>query len=90
MRVSRNTIIYFTLILFPISVCAVPSDDWSQWTHFAEISLEPGNEQYCKLTLTPQMYDISQHGLNDIRMITSDDSGVPYILYRVRDKSSIK
>jgi len=64
--------------------------DWTQWTHVAEISLESGDEKYGKLTLVPQIYDISRRELNDIRIIASDGLQIPYVLFRASDKSSIE
>ncbi|KPK74138.1 MAG: hypothetical protein AMJ79_14690 [Phycisphaerae bacterium SM23_30] len=78
----RTTIITATLLTS--SPCGW-GQDWSVWKYQAEVSRQTSDEPYCKLMLTPPAYGRSQAHLADLRLVGSDGSQIPYILFKLKD-----
>jgi hypothetical protein len=73
------------IILFGFAdrACAL---NLAEWKYQAEITVEDGNAEYCKLLITPEIYNAARFGLGDIRLVGPDGSQVPYIVYKPRDE----
>jgi hypothetical protein len=59
--------------------------DLTQWEYQAAVTVEDGTGQYCKLTLTPDIYNAARGDLGDVRLIDTDDEQIPYVLAKPKD-----
>ncbi len=57
----------------------------AEWKYQAEVNVADSNEQYCRLAITPEIYNVARTDLGDIRLVSSDGSQVPYILFKATD-----
>jgi len=75
------------VIVVLLEVCAgnVFALDLTKWQYKADVTIEDGTEEYCKLTLTPDIYNVARIDLADIRLIGADSEQVPYVLARPED-----
>ncbi|MDH4238094.1 MAG: DUF3999 domain-containing protein [Phycisphaerae bacterium] len=53
--------------------------DLANWKYQAQITVEEGTDRYCRLTLTPEIYDAARDDLADIRLLDANDRQVPYV-----------
>jgi hypothetical protein len=59
--------------------------DLTKWKYRADITVQDGTGEYCKLTLTPDIYNAARPDLADIRLIDPDSEQVPYVLAMPKD-----
>ena len=59
--------------------------DLAKWQYKADVTAEDGTAKYCKLTLTPDIYNSAKLDLADIRLIDADTEQVPYVLAKPKD-----
>jgi hypothetical protein len=59
--------------------------DLAKWKYQAQVTVEEGTGQYCRLTLTPDIYDAARIDLADIRLLDANDRQVPYVLAKPGD-----
>jgi hypothetical protein len=55
------------------------------WRYRAEISIEDGGNEYCRLVLAPEIYNVARHDLCDIRILDTNGEQVPYVLAKPQD-----
>ena len=55
------------------------------WKYLAEVAIEDGAGEYCRLTLTPGIYDAARLDLGDIRLVDAGGEQVPYVLAKPKD-----
>lgn len=82
MRKSKNSMIILLMVTMSSSVLAL---DLTGWKYKADVTVEYGTDKYCKLTLTPEIYNAARLDLADIRLIDADTEQVPYVLARPKD-----
>ncbi len=59
--------------------------DLAKWKYQAEIAVEKGEADYCRLVLTPEVYNAARLDLGDIRLIGADGKQIPYVLDKQKD-----
>src|SRR5512136_1836943 len=59
--------------------------DLAQWQYCAKVTIEEGTDEYCRLTLTPDVYNVARSDLGDIRLINAAGEQMPYVLAEPRD-----
>jgi len=57
----------------------------AQWQYCAKVTIEQGAEEYCRLTLTPDVYNVARSDLGDIRLISAAGEQMPYVLAEPKD-----
>jgi hypothetical protein len=58
--------------------------DLAKWKYQAPVTIEEGTGLYCRLTLTPDIYDAARLDLADIRLLDANDQ-IPYVLAKPKD-----
>jgi hypothetical protein len=71
-------------VLLTGMVSSVFALDLAKWKYQAEVTIEEGTGQYCRLTLTPDIYDAARLDLADIRLLDANDQ-IPYVLAKPKD-----
>jgi hypothetical protein len=79
---SKNLVIVVLLVGLVSNVFAL---DLAKWKYQAQVNVEEGTSQYCRLTLTPDIYDAARIDLADIRLLDADGQQVPYVPAKPRD-----
>ncbi|NIP22677.1 MAG: DUF3999 family protein [Phycisphaerae bacterium] len=82
MTKSKNLVIVVLLLGITSNVFAL---DLAKWKYQAQVTIEEGAGQYCRLTLTPDIYDAARLDLADIRLIDAVGEQIPYVLARPKD-----
>jgi hypothetical protein len=82
MRKSKIFLIILLMVTMASSVFAL---DLTRWKYQAQITIETGTDKYCKLTLTPDIYNAARLDLVDIRLLDADTEQIPYVLARPKD-----
>jgi hypothetical protein len=59
--------------------------DLAQWQYRAEVTIEEGTGEYCRLILPPEIYNVARRDLGDIRLIDAHDEQIPYVLTEPKD-----
>lgn len=59
--------------------------DTTKWKYRAEITIESGTEEYCRLALTPEVYNAARIDLGDIRLADGNGRQVPYVIVKPQD-----
>lgn len=59
--------------------------DSAKWKYRAEVTIESGTEEYCRLILTPEIYNAARIELGDIRLVDSNGKQVPYVIVKPKD-----
>ncbi|UCC96573.1 MAG: DUF3999 family protein [Phycisphaerales bacterium] len=59
--------------------------DLSQWKYCAEATIEEGASEYCRLTLTPEIYNVAKPDLGDIRLTDAAGNQIPYVVVQSKD-----
>jgi hypothetical protein len=76
-------------ILTAILLAAITSNcsalNPAEWKYQAAVSIEEGNEPYCRLDLTPEVYSVARGDLADLRLIDSKGDQIPYVLTKPVD-----
>jgi hypothetical protein len=62
----------------------------AQWQYRAEVTIEEGADEYCRLTLTPDVYSVARRDLGDIRLISTDGEQIPYVLTEPQDATRMQ
>ncbi len=65
--------------------CNVFAVDLTRWKYQAEVTIADGTSDYCRLTLTPEVYDAARLDLADIRLVDSLGEQIPYVLAKPSD-----
>jgi hypothetical protein len=66
-------------------VSSVFALELAEWKYRAEVTIEDGTGEYCKLKLTPDIYDAARPDLGDIRLVDAHGEQVPYVLVQPKD-----
>lgn len=61
-------------------------EDWTLWSHVAEVSQPWGNEPFCRLLLSGEVYHLSRGDLADLRLVDGTGGQIPYVLYQPQDE----
>ncbi|MGB2807294.1 MAG: hypothetical protein WBC22_06115, partial [Sedimentisphaerales bacterium] len=77
--------ILFIVVLLVGMVSYVFALDLANWKYQAQVTVEEGTDRYCRLTLTPDIYDAARLDLADIRLLDANDRHVPYVLAKPGD-----
>ncbi len=77
----KNLVVVVFLVVISSNVFAV---DLTKWKYQARVTIEEGTGQYCRLTLTPDIYDAARLDLADIRLLDANDQ-IPYVLAKPKD-----
>jgi len=56
----------------------------TQWRYRAEVTIEDGTGEYCRLALTPDIYNAARPDLGDIRLLDGGEQ-IPYVLAEPED-----
>jgi len=78
----KFSVIVVLLLLLASSVFAI---DLTKWKYQAEVTIDSGTDKYCKLTLTPDIYNAARLDLADIRILDDNGGQVPYVLAKPKD-----
>jgi len=82
MRELKVPVIILLLITMAADVFAI---DLGKWKYRAEVTVEKGKEQYCRLKLTPEIYGAARPDLGDIRLLDASGEQVPYVIIEPKD-----
>jgi len=66
-------------------VSNVSAFDLTQWKYQAAVTVEDGTGEYCRLTLTPDIYNAARDDLGDVRLVGTDGEQIPYVLAKPKD-----
>ena len=61
--------------------------DLTRWKYCSEITLEDTTAGYCRMDITPPIYDAARPDLSDLRIVDAAGQQVPYVLVVPRDTS---
>ena len=81
---TKSKILVIVVLLVSI-VSNVFALDLTKWKFQAQVTVEDGTGRYCRLTLTPDIYDAARIDLADIRLLDAHGQQVPYVLAKPRD-----
>ncbi|MHC4323643.1 MAG: DUF3999 family protein [Planctomycetota bacterium] len=73
------------VILLTGMVSNAPAFDLTQWKYQAAVNVEDGAGQYCRLALTPDIYNAARSDLGDVRLVGTDGEQIPYVLAKPKD-----
>lgn len=77
------------ILAIVVFLMATVTDVWgfdsTKWKFRANVTIEAGGEDYCRLTLTPDIYNSARADLGDIRLVDGRSAEVPYVLARPKD-----
>ena len=59
--------------------------DLTQWKYQAAVTVEDDTGQYCRLALTPDIYNAARGDLGDVRLVDADGEQIPYVLAKPKD-----
>jgi len=74
-----------TALLLAGIVNSVFAIELTEWKYKTEVTIEGGAGEYCKLILTPDVYNDARPDLGDIRLVNTSGEQVPYVLVRSKD-----
>ncbi len=74
-----------TALLLAGLVSSVFALELAEWKYQAEVTIEDGTGEYCKLILTPDIYDAARPDLGDIRLVNPHGEQAPYVLVKPKD-----
>jgi len=81
---TKSRILAIVVLLIGI-VSGVFAFDPAEWKFKADLTIEDGTHKYCRLILTPDIYNAARLDLGDIRLVDSRGEQVPYVLARPQD-----
>jgi len=73
------------VILLTGMVSEVSAFDLTQWKYQAAVTVEDSTGQYCRLTLTPDIYNAARGDLGDVRLVDTDGEQIPYVPAKPKD-----
>jgi len=83
---TRSRILFTaTALLLAGLVSSVFALELAEWKYRAEVTIEDGTGEYCKLTLTSEVYDAARPDLGDTRLVDAHGEQVPYVLVKPKD-----
>jgi hypothetical protein len=86
LKMTRSRILFVAIALLPASlVSSVFALEPAEWKYRAEVTIEDTTGEYCKLTLTPEVYNAAKPDLGDIRLVDAQGEQVPYVLVKPTD-----
>ena len=86
LKMTRSRIFFTaTSLLLAGLVNSVFALELAEWKYRAEVTIEDGTGEYCKLILTPDVYDAARPDLGDIRLVDAHGEQVPYVLVKPKD-----
>ena len=74
-----------TVLLLAGLVSSVFALEPAEWKYRAEVTIEDGTGEYCKLMLTRDIYDAARPDFRDIRLADAHGEQVPYVLVKPKD-----
>ncbi|MHC4573362.1 MAG: DUF3999 family protein [Planctomycetota bacterium] len=84
----RKTRIVAVAVLLTGAAGSVFAFDPVKWKYQAPVTVEAGASRYCRLSLTPEVYDAARLDLGDIRLVAPNGEQIPYVLARPKDSTS--
>ena len=81
---TKSKILFIVVLLVGL-VSNVFALDLAKWKYQAQVTVEEGTGQYCRLTLAPDIYDAARLDLADIRLLDDGGEQVPYVLAKPGD-----
>jgi hypothetical protein len=75
------------VMLFVVLFGSTFAIDLAQWQYQANVEFGENIAEYCKLEITPPLYDTAKRDLADIRLIGADGLQKPYLIITPRDVS---
>jgi hypothetical protein len=81
----RKSIILAISVWLVVATNSVFAFDSAKWKYRAEVTIESGTEDYCRLLLTPEVYNAARVDLGDIRLVDSNGKQVPYTIVKPKD-----
>jgi hypothetical protein len=81
---TRSTILAISVWLVG-TANSVFAFDATKWKYRGEVTIESGTEEYCRLLLTPEIYNVARIDLADIRLVDSNGKQVPYVTVKPKD-----
>jgi hypothetical protein len=81
---SRTIILAISVWLVGMANTAFAFDT-TKWKYCAEVTIKSGTEEYCRLALTPEVYNAARIDLGDIRLADGNGRQVPYVIVKPRD-----
>lgn len=66
-------------------VSDVSSFDLTQWKYQAAVTVEDGTGEYCRLALTPDIYNAARGDLGDVRLVDTNGEQIPFVLAKPKD-----
>ncbi|UCE99906.1 MAG: DUF3999 family protein, partial [Planctomycetota bacterium] len=85
--IRTRILITVTALLLTGIVNSVFAIELTEWKYKAEVTIEDGAGECCKLTLTPDVHDAARPDLGDIRLINTSGEQVPYVLAKPKDST---
>jgi len=83
---TRSRILFTaTALLLAGLVSSVFALELAEWKYRAEVAIKDGTGEYCKLMLTPDIYDAARPDFGDIRLVDAHGEQVPYVLVKPKD-----
>jgi len=78
---------WLALLLIPFCAqAAEQSDAWQNWQYFRPLQNPPGQSDWLRATLAPEIYGPAQDGLADLRMVDRNGKEVPYLLHAQQEQ----
>ena len=75
------------ILLLTGAVGSIYAIDLTKWEYQADVTFGEDIAEYCKLEVTPAVYDAAKRDLADIRLMDPDGQQKPYLLIKPRDIS---
>jgi hypothetical protein len=82
MTISRKFITPLVLLVTASNVFAI---NLAQWKYQSDVTIESGPQEYCVLTLTPEVYNAAGNNLADIRFISPNGEQISYVIAKEQD-----
>jgi hypothetical protein len=76
------------VFLLALAATALSAIDLTKWKYYSQITMENNPAEYCRLDVTPRIYNVAKQDLSDIRIIDSKGQQVPYLLAMPQDVTS--
>ena len=83
--IRTRILVTATALLLAGIVNSVFAIELTEWKYKADVTIEDGTGEYCKLILTPDVYNAAKPDLGDIRLVNTSGEQVPYVLVRPKD-----
>jgi hypothetical protein len=76
------------VILFVCAATVISAIDLSKWQYCWPVTIQSNGSEFCRMDITPEIYNVAKQDLSDIRIIDSKGEQVPYLLAIPQDVTS--